>query len=234
MTFGQGPMMVGNRVSISGSDMSIPDRGAWILVGLTTLAALLISAPEAEGTSITITGQQRPGTGDPLWYFLFDVTLQTNSPPILAGNSFTIEGLIGVTPPGFPASGDSGSSVSGPNSSWIPSITSSSAGGTILPYASDVTWTYDGSIPISASSAPIDLGLFTVETTVSFPTPPYASGTLIYYSYNIGAESVSGSGSFPMSVPEPGSLTLLAIGAGVLLLSLPTCWRRRLSYVSVV
>jgi hypothetical protein len=196
--------------------MTIRDKGASILVGLATLGAVLVSGLEAKGSSIKITGQQMPGTGDPPYIFIFDVTLENNS-SIQSGDSFTIDSLIGITPANFPATGDLGSSSTTPSGDWSPTI-----GLTVLvsPYASDVTWTFGGSTPISASSSPVDLGQFTVETAVSFQSPPYASGAIIDYSYNIDGQTSSGSDSFSMSVPEPSSLIMLVTGIAAVLLAI--------------
>ncbi|MGO9466512.1 MAG: hypothetical protein ACLQIB_40845 [Isosphaeraceae bacterium] len=203
--------------------MSTQAKGALILVGLTTLGALCSSGLEARGSSITITGQQRPGSGDPVYEYIFDVTLQANS-SIQSGDSFTIYSLIGIIPANFPAPGDLGSSAMAPSVVWSPTIGLPTQ--LLFPYASDVTWTYNGSIPIQATSAPVDLGQFIVETAFSFQSPPYADGALIDYSYNIGGQSSPGSGLFPMSVPEPSSLFILLTGTGVVLL-FPLIYRQR-------
>jgi len=199
--------------------MSIRARVASIFIGLSTLGAVLTSGWEANGASITITGHQRPGSGDPIYEYIFDVTLQSNS-TIQASDYFTINSLLGVTPPNFPALGDQGSSSSAPSTDWSPTIgpvTLSSS-----PYASDLTWTFSNSTPISAGSSPVDLGEFTVDTVSSFSSPPYLDGTLVYYTYNINGQTVSGGGSFPMTtVPEPASLIMLAMVSGVFLLLLP-------------
>jgi hypothetical protein len=203
--------------------MSIRAQGASILVGLTTLGIVLVSGLEAKGSSISITGQQRPGTEDTFNYqYVFDVTLQSNS-SIQNGDSFTIDSLIGITPPNFPLLGDGGSTSSEPNGNWSPLIglTTSS-----FPYTSDVTWTYGGS-PISTGSSSLDLGQFIVDTAVNLQSQPYTNGTVIDFTYSIGGQSVSGSGSFSMSVsvPEPTSLIMLVTGASVVLLLLPNCRR---------
>jgi hypothetical protein len=202
--------------------MTIRDQGASILISLTTLGAALTSGMEARGTSITITGQQKPGTGDPPYDFIFDVTLQSGSPSIQTGDYFIINNLIGITPANFPAFGDSGSNATAPSGTWIPSIALVPNTGTVPPYASSVMWTFLGNSPISAPAAPVDLGLFTVETALSFSSPPYADGSIIYYTYNIGGQTSSGSGNFPLSsIPEPNSLVLLVIGAASALCVLP-------------
>ncbi len=213
--------MIEPRICKIGSEMSTRVQGASILVGLTTLGVVLASALEAQGSSIKITGQQMPGTGDPPYFYIFDVFLETNS-FIQSGDSFTINNLIGVTPAGFPMAGDPGSSSGTPNASWATAAITVTS--TTYPYTSSVTWTYAGTTPISAPSNPVDLGQFFVETTVSFQSPPYLVGTLIGYSYNIGAQTVSGSGTFAMSVPEPSSLIMLVAGAGMVLV--PICRHR--------
>jgi len=198
-------------------------KGTSILVGLITLGAVLTSGLEAKGTSIRITGQQMPGTGDPPYYFILDVTLENNS-TIQPGDSFTINSLTGITPAGFPATGDLASNTTAPSADWSPTIGLTAM---VSPYASDVTWTFNGSTPISATSSPVDLGQFTVETTVNFQSPPYANGAPIDYSYDIhdnSGQASSGSGSFPMSVPEPSSLIMLVTGTAVALL--PICQHR--------
>ncbi len=207
--------------------MSTRAKAASILVGLTTLGAVFGSGLEAEGSSITITGQQRPGSGDPPYEYIFDVTLQANS-FIQSGDFFTIESLIGITPANFPAAGDLGSisNAVSPYGPWPAAITIVPGTGTVPPYASDVMWTFNGNVPISATSGPVDLGQFTVETAMSFPNPPYAAGALIDYSYNISGQTSSGSGFFAMSVPESSSLIMLLTGIGIVLL-LPPIYRHR-------
>jgi len=207
--------------------MSTRGKVASILVGLTILSAVLTSGLEAKGGSIAITGHQRPGSGDPVYEYVFDVTLQSNS-SIQLGDSFTIESLIGITPADFPTFGDQGSSSSAPTN-WLPTIgpvTVMSA-----PYASDLTWTFNGNTPISTALGSVDLGQFTVVTAVVFPTsPPYANGALVEYSYTIGGQTSTGSGFFPMTVvPEPSSLIMLVTGIAVVLLLLPICRHRRQS-----
>jgi hypothetical protein len=165
---------------------------------------------------ITIRGGQKAGIGDPLYSYSFNVVLQPGG-TIERGDSFTILSLIGVTPSGFPTANASGSATMEPSTAWTSAVASPAI--TVLPYASNVTWTFAGNTPISAVSRPIDLGVFTVDTTVDFPnSPPYTIGALVYYSHNINGQTNSGFGSFVMSVPEPSSLIMLTTAAGTLLL----------------
>jgi hypothetical protein len=207
--------------------MSTRANGASILVGLATLGGALTLGLDTQGSSITITGQQRPGKGDPPYDFLFDVTLENNSPSVKAGDYFTIQNLIGITPANFPAAGDQGSSSSAPSSNWVPMIgplTQSAS----PPYASDVTWTYEGNSPIPGDLGAVFLGQFTVETAISFSSPPYPDGAIINYSYNIGGQTSAGSGSFSITttIPEPSSMVILVTGTGVVSLLLPV-YRQR-------
>jgi hypothetical protein len=137
-----------------------------------------------------------------------------------ATSFFTINGLVGVTPPGFPSGSDTGSMTTQhelpPSVVWTPSINLASA---TSPYASDVTWSYFGNNPVSTLDT-LFLGSFTVETTQRFPVddPPIPVGSTITYTYTINdgsGRSTTNSGSFLLNaVPEPSSVILLLAGGG--------------------
>ena len=204
--------------------MSTRVPGASILIGLTTLGVALTPGLETKGSSISITGQQTAGTGDII--YVLNVTLQNNS-SIQSGDSFTIEGLIAITPPNFPLLGDQGSASTAPSSYWNPTIGPVTS--MLFPYASNVTWTYSGSNPITTTSNPVSLGQFSVNTAFNLQNSPYMNGAVIDYSYSIDGQSVSTMGTFTMSVmvPEPSALVMLATATGIVFLLSSICRRRR-------
>ena len=94
------------------------------------------------------------------------------------------------------------------------------------PYSSDFVWTFEGSTVYSVSNgqAPLLLGVFTLQSTYDFPNGvlPLPNGTLITFTFTADG---GGTGTFPimnLSVPEPSSAILLAIGVG----GLPMFWLR--------
>ena len=204
-------------------------KGSWLLAVLAVSAAMLAVGTEAWAKGgITVTGGQKPGGGDPPYDYILQVYLDPGF-GVASTNFFTVESLLGVTPPNFPVQGQPaaypGSATSEPNNApsviWVPSISFPTQ--TTFPYASDVTWSFFGNTSISNGTAQkLYLGQFVVDTTVSFTNPPYIPGTNVDYTFTVldaNGNQVSGGGMFPMillGVPEPSSVFLLVMGAGVL------------------
>jgi hypothetical protein len=217
-------------------------KNRWILAALCSLTVISSGLREAEAgsSSITITGGYKPGGGDPQFTFVFDVTL--NAPDTPGTNTWSstdllrIEGLPGV---------NSSSGHTEPFDLTPPTVLwSAGASNTVLtpggtaPFASDFTWVYSGAKVYSATTpvggpvgSSVFLGEFTVTSTYDFPAGvlPLPDGAPVSYVF----EGPPGSGvtlTFPirnLSVPEPSSAILLALGAGGML---PLFWlakRRR-------
>jgi hypothetical protein len=219
-------------------------RESSIVAGLAMLGATLAGGREAQaaGTlpaAITISGGLVQGPGDPLDIYEFGVDL-VNGSISYSGTGpatafFTIHGLVGVTPSLFPTSTDLGSMTTEPTIApavvWSPGINLTIA---TAPYASDITWSYMGSSVLSTPDT-LSLGIFTIETSQSFPKgqPPVPYGSTISYSYTINdnsGNSLSGSGTFLLqqgSIPEPSSVILLLAGGGGLPLLIVRERRRR-------
>jgi hypothetical protein len=212
----------------------VPRMKRWSMVAaLCSLTAVIVLEREAHGGgAITITGNYKPVTPDPLFLYTFTVTL--NAPDIndpgtntfKAGDFFKIDRLPGVD----------ASSLSSAPPTVPPTVVWSSPAFTAAqpqpsaPYASDVAWFFAGTAEYMATTPPggpvgssIVLGTFSVESAFDFPpgVVPVPSGTELSYSFTV--DGVSGSGMFPIfSVPEPSSVLLMAVGVGML----PTIWLR--------
>lgn len=219
-------------------------KSTCFLAGLCSLGLMSVQTNEVEAatSAITITGGYKPGGGDPLYLYVFDVTL--NAPDSPGTNTFTtndffkIDGLPGIT---------SGSLTSAPPTSpgsppfdvaWVPTITDLNQS---PPDASDVAWTFVGTHVYSASTpggpATQFLGEFQVLSTYDFPagTVPFPSGTEFTYTFSIDGRTGGGTSTFPiidLSVPEPSSALMLAVGtAGMLLVWLRQRQRPRQLHV---
>ncbi len=163
------------------------------MTGLALLATMIVGEREARaGVGLTITGGAKPGTGDPTIDYVFSVYLNSGSSfnepyaslsSLLHPDSFTIDGLVGVTrfswtsqplnrpqPPGGEV--------------WVPSIKQTSSSPDV---SSNVTWSFYGLKTITDSSTgPLLLGTFIVQTknypVGQLPTLP----TTLDYSYTLG------------------------------------------------
>ncbi len=188
---------------------------ARILAGMGALTAMLSSGIEAYAGSsaIVVTGGYKPGGGDPPYDYIFNVYLEPPpNPPggsnfIASGDYFTITGLPGVT---------SGSLSSQPFAPpWVPEPGKDGS----MDSPNTMQWAFVGSTDIlaDASTGPIHLGQFVVETTASFATPPVTNGEIILYHFGYDGGAATGTGSFQIfAVPEPSSIILLVAGAGAL------------------
>jgi hypothetical protein len=208
----------------------------WIVAGLALFVVVLCGAREGWAgslfsSSITISGGIVQGPGDPPYIYEMDAYL-VNASMSYPGTGpattfFTVHGLTGVTPAGFPLGSDTGSltthSDSPPGALWTPRIELTSSAS---PYESDVSWSYVGHSTLSTSTMLL-LGHFTVETSQSFPAgqPPIPVGSMITYTYAIYDSSGAphtGSGTFILQqgIPEPPSILLLLAGGGALPLAI--------------
>jgi len=204
-------------------------KGTWILAGLGVLTVIAGDGRDAQaaGTkAIVITGGYKPATSDPLYDYIFQVSLEPTAGPnsLFTGDSFTIGAVPrkGVSTPLTPLPGVTLSSPTSVLSSysWSPLITEIN---TSPPFSSVVTWTYTGASTITATTGPVYLGQFSVETTYDFQNgPPLPAGSRIAYSFNFNGGSFDESSFQLSSLPEPSSVILLLVGAG----TLPLYWLR--------
>jgi hypothetical protein len=209
-------------------------KGAWVMAGLVVLGAIIAGGGEARAdTGITIgSGGVKPVTGDPPYDYIFQVYLEPGSSILspfdpfnlkllLHPNSFTIDGLVGVTSASLASPiGQFGSSTF-----WCASIDQTSSYDPNVPGSSDksnVTWSFLGTEPIPMSGTltqPYLLGTFTVETTDNYPNgPPMSSGTQVNYSFTAAdsdGNPISGGGIVTLMVaPEPSSAAIVLLTGG--------------------
>lgn len=209
-------------------------NGIWVWAAFFALGAMSALGGDACAKGITITIGQMPGGGEPPYDYIIQVYLDPGF-EVASSNSFTVENLIGVTPPNFPNTGDVGSLTIQPENGstvvWSPTITQAATPPTPYPYAGNVQWSFYGSPPImNTGSSELYLGQFVVETTVDFSSPPYVIGAPIDYKFtilNASGQAVTGSGVALLGVPEPSSAILLLIGAGMVPLAVTYRSQRR-------
>jgi hypothetical protein len=210
-------------------------KGSWIVMGLGVLIWLVGDGRESQaGSTIGIKGGYKPGKGDPPMDFLFQVYLEppTNigeSNILQTGDSFTIEGLPGVTSASLNSVNlPSPSPV--PNYSWSSAVFATVSNPYLLPpytsptFAADVMWTYTGTDTVTATTTPVYLGQFAVQSTFDFPPRqlPMPDGAIVNYTFSFAVQGQSGASSFPiqnLAVPEPSSLLLLTVST----VMLPLC-----------
>jgi hypothetical protein len=225
-----------------GDNMTRRVKRSWIVLGLGVLLWIAGDGCESQAASaIGIKGGYKPGKGDPPIDFLFQAYLEPpsnvgESNTLQSGDSFTINALPGVTsastnsvdvPPHLPV----------PNYSWSNASFAAVTNPYLSPpytdptFAANVTWTYTGTDTVVATTSPVYLGQFAVQSTFNFAAGqlPMPDGTTVTYSFTFDGQGASGSDSFAiqnLSVPEPSSVFLLAASA----VTLPVWWlgeRRR-------
>lgn len=233
-------------------------KSAWIAAGIAVLGATFVSGLEARAGTVALRGGIRQGSGtggDPPFTYYFDLFLTDGSITPDSGSltsTFTVEGLVGVSGPGYdPGQIGTPSSPSGPPYTAAPGSPQASEfwitpnGGVVTTpspvppgfvadgynYQSDVTWEYllgpTYSIPANAPpGTEIYLGQFTVNTSWSYaPGQPYplAPGTVVKYTYDV--DGTAGGGTLILA-PEPSSVVLMLLGAAVMPLTVALRRRR--------
>jgi hypothetical protein len=181
------------------------------------LALGLLAAPGATRAGILISGTTVRPVGDPVYAFDFKLTLGPGE--LAMKNDFlTILSVPDLIIPVFSNIPDG----------W--KVTSSPVNG--HPTLTDLTFTYRDSLPIdnSAGTTPLFLGDFVVITNdqvTSAPPPPQLLQTLSFHSVastpgNPHSVITNGSITPMLATPEPGTIVLMGLGVGGLLL-----WQRR-------
>jgi hypothetical protein len=154
-------------------------------------------------------------TGDPTYEYLFDVQLLAGS-ELLNGGLFTIYDLPSLR---------TGALTHQPNIHWGSSVQflGITPTGTVVndnPNLFNVTWQWNGTQPITApTNQNLDLGTFIVGSTVELSSPPI--GVVVYVG-SLDGSTASNQGTVAIN-PEPSSIVLLFVGAGVL----PLYWLRQ-------
>jgi hypothetical protein len=207
-----------------------------MIAGLAALIVMLGGGLEARAAGIKLVGGAKQGGGDPPWDYIVQAYLEPGF-SVEYHNSFTVENLVGVTPPGYPVPSGApylGSSHTEPNGYWSASVFFPNGNSNpvfVNGYpAASITWFYMGPSTITnpnSATSDIYLGQFSVETTLTnIPSSSIPFNSMINYSFTVNGDQ-SGNGSFQLlNIPEPSSVILLLAGAAVL----PLVWnyeRRR-------
>jgi hypothetical protein len=188
--------------------------GAMIVNGRGARADLSLGSNAVGQTQgINLSGTFDPGIGDPPYYYNFTLDLNPGF-SIQSGNSFTIEGLPGVTEDSLQLTSEPGGS-----GVWKPSIMEEEDEQDDDLF--DIKWTLQSghSYDNSGGSSPIVIGPFVVESSQSLSSPPAVS---VNYSFAVtGGQGSSGSGSLTLTaaIPEPSSSTIVLLTSGSAALS---------------
>jgi hypothetical protein len=206
--------------------MALRTKSVSVLAGLALLAAIASGRGEAQAGTIGLKGHITPLPGDPPYLYSFELDLNDlTDGPITNGSTLTVgiptlmpggqesSGLVGVTG----ASGTQQPPTTGgpPNEFWVvPAggiITTPTGNPAPFNEQSSVAWQFLQ----GPSYTPGEVGVFTVETTSDFPTPPVIPNvTEINYVFKF-SNGKTESGFITLSlVPEPSSVILLLMGAG--------------------
>jgi hypothetical protein len=194
-------------------------RSAWIAAGLAVLGTIIAGGEARAGKAgITINpGGIKPGTGEPPWFYFFDVYLDPGFEVKASGSPLNFFEVGSSSPTGSPTTPLVGVGTDSPPPTqptavqWVPTLGTET-----------VTWTLHGKRSVTnAGTSEMFLGQFLVETDKSFPKPPVAPGTIIDYNFRVidlaTKTSITGSNSFTLvSIPEPSSVVMLAAGAAVM------------------
>jgi hypothetical protein len=209
-------------------------EGIGFLTVLAVQTMMMAGGIEARAASVGVSGTVVPLPGDSPFLYEFEFVLTSGS--IAPGSTVTVglnsNGLVGITALSGtqqpPTTGNGSESWGVPPGGIVTTPT-----GNPPPYdqQSSVTWEYLSGPTISTVGA--NLGLFTVETTQSYPdnAPPATNGiTQIDFGYSIvpviGDSPSTGGGHFILSsVPEPSAAILLLIGGAALALPVRLCRR---------
>jgi hypothetical protein len=205
-------------------------KGAWIAAGIAVLGAMIAGGSDAGAGTLSLSGSIVPLPGGSPFLYEFDLFLTggTIVPDTAGRTEFTVglapHGLVGVT-------GQSGHQEP-PLTGFSPEVWIVPSGGIVTtttgnppPYdqASSVQWQYFSGPTITWAGSDILLGLFTVQTTSSFPdnAPPVTPGiTPIDWSYSVlnpDGSTTTGGGTITLAgVPEPSSVILLLVGSTAL------------------
>ena len=192
-------------------------RGTSLLAGLAVLGVMLAGGRTAQAAGIILTSATVQQTGDPTYEYIFTAELEKGL-TLFNGGFFTVYDL-----PGIPAT----ALTSQPNISWGASIQllGVTPPGVQPPDSStiyNVTWQWNGSSPIAApAGSNLPLGTFIIGSTVELPAPP--EPTLYYVSFLNDGKTPPTVDTIKVTaiIPEPTSVVLLFLGAGMIpLLSL--------------
>ncbi len=206
--------------------MKVQMKRVWVLTGVAAFAVVMASGGKAHAKGgIVATMGMTTQTGDPMYQYDFHLELLPES-TLLNGGFATIYDI-----PFLPLPPASPPLTSQPSLSWGSATlflgkTPTGFLGFDNPALYNVTWQWNGAPIDNTTPNNMDLGAFSIGTTIELSSPP--SVTLVFVG-SLDGVTASNQGTVLVNVPEPSSVILLLAGVG----ALPVFWlrerRRRLS-----